>query len=538
MKSLSNDHGNGLNCLKESRVVRRREGFMKRVQMLFWLTAAPFGLIGSARGGTVNLADGIPGTFVSGQSFNETRGVDVTVMSLSNRSLSAMTLEELNISTPSATVRARIYDSNPAFLIAAGEVPVSMGSHLAVTVPISATLVSGKSYRLCFFVDAGGSGGSAALFDPAPSSVGGFPYTDQSGELRVNQAYSSASDAFPTGANIFVPEIKFELCPLPSSMDLISGTSVGLLTAQGFNGTRGVEVTVKPACGNLLVGSMTLSVLSIASPSATVGARIYDSNTTALIASVSTTVLTGTALSVSVPISVVLASGGHYRLCFFVNAGSLGASANLADPSPPGPGGFPYTDASSALVIDQAYAFGSDAFPTNLDAGVPLIRIGTFQPRPPTLGFCFGDGADPGHATHCPCGNNGAAGNGCANSVNPSGANLSASGASSPDTIVLSGSGMPATATCTYLQGDALDDVVFGDGVRCAGGTLIRLSTKTNAGGMSKFPSAGDLSVSTRGVVTPGSGAVRYYQAQYRNAAATFCPPATINITNGLRIIW
>mgnify|MGYP000854040137 CR=1 FL=1 len=43
---------------------------------------------------------------------------------------------------------------------------------------------------------------------------------------------------------------------------------------------------------------------------------------------------------------------------------------------------------------------------------------------PPAItAFCAGDGALVDHTTPCPCGNNGAAGNGCANSVVATGAN-------------------------------------------------------------------------------------------------------------------
>jgi hypothetical protein len=97
---------------------------------------------------------------------------------------------------------------------------------------------------------------------------------------------------------------------------------------------------------------------------------------------------------------------------------------------------------------------------------------------------------------------------------------------------------MPATASCIFLQGDALADTVFGDGVRCAGGTLTRLRTRTASAGAAHFPGTGDPSLSTRGGVTPGSGVLRWYQTYYRNASATFCPPATFNVTNGWRVVW
>jgi hypothetical protein len=153
--------------------------------------------------------------------------------------------------------------------------------------------------------------------------------------------------------------------------------------------------------------------------------------------------------------------------------------------------------------------------------------------------FCFGDGLDTSHTTQCPCGNNGAAGHGCANSVNPSGANLDATGTTNPDTIVLAGSGMPVTAACIYLQGDLFDDAAFGDGVRCVGGTLLRLRAKVNSGGASQFPDSTDtVTLSQRGGVTPGSGVTRAYQTYYRNAAAAFCPPETFNVTDGATIVW
>jgi hypothetical protein len=161
---------------------------------------------------------------------------------------------------------------------------------------------------------------------------------------------------------------------------------------------------------------------------------------------------------------------------------------------------------------------------------------------------CFGDGSDPS-ATPCPCANFGAAGHGCANSVNSSGALLEAFGHTAidpillTDTVVLAGSGMPSSATSVFLQGSRViaHGVVFGDGVRCAGGTLIRMAVKICSGGAAHFPGPGDPSVSQRGGVTPGSGAARVYQTYYRNPDPTFCPPPqgnTWNVTSGITIVW
>jgi hypothetical protein len=161
---------------------------------------------------------------------------------------------------------------------------------------------------------------------------------------------------------------------------------------------------------------------------------------------------------------------------------------------------------------------------------------------------CFGDGSDP-TLVACPCANFGTAGHGCASSVNPSGALLAAFGHSNSDpvtmtdTVVLASSGMPSSATSVFLQGDAAlpHGAVFGDGVRCAGGALIRLAVKVASGGTAHFPGPGDLSVSQRGSVTLGRGATRLYQTYYRNPDPTFCPRPqgnTWNVTNSVTIVW
>jgi len=166
-----------------------------------------------------------------------------------------------------------------------------------------------------------------------------------------------------------------------------------------------------------------------------------------------------------------------------------------------------------------------------VDAAVLLDLNGV-----PSQAYCFGDGT----GTACPCGNVGAPGNGCPSSLNANGANLAASGPSSlaNDTLVLSGTGMP-NSSALYFQGTTQvgggSGAVFGDGLRCAAGSIVRLKTVMNLAGASQFPGPGDPSVSVRGmVVAPGT---RTYQVWYRNAAA-FCNPETFNLTNGVLVTW
>ena len=159
-------------------------------------------------------------------------------------------------------------------------------------------------------------------------------------------------------------------------------------------------------------------------------------------------------------------------------------------------------------------------------------------------GFCFGDGsslscvANPGAGSGC---GDGAPGHGCANSVNPNGALLEAYGTPSVslDSLQLRGSGMPNSSSL-YFQGTtqlgAGLGAYFGDGLRCAGGSVIRLGTKVNAVGASQYPSGADQPVSVRGAVPPGS--VRTYQVWYRNAAGGFCTSSTFNLSNGVSVTW
>jgi hypothetical protein len=151
----------------------------------------------------------------------------------------------------------------------------------------------------------------------------------------------------------------------------------------------------------------------------------------------------------------------------------------------------------------------------------------------------------PGDFTNaiCPCGNIGALGNGCANSTGSFGGSLSSTGDASrgADTFVLVGSLMPGNSSALYFQGTTLTGggfgTVFGDGLRCASGSVLRLATKTNsASGGSLYPDTGEIAVSIRGAI-PAAGATRFYQVWYRNAAV-FCTASTFNLTNALEVAW
>jgi hypothetical protein len=190
-------------------------------------------------------------------------------------------------------------------------------------------------------------------------------------------------------------------------------------------------------------------------------------------------------------------------------------------------GMYPPSNATSAANWDQTTDGGK------LMANA-LLAVST--PPVSSTPYCSGDGS----GTACPCGNSGLANNGCASSVNANGAHLSTTGTPSlaNDTLVLAGSGMPDSSTL-YFQGTTQANggmgTMFGDGLRCAAGTIVRLKTTPNVNGSSQYPTMVDLSVSVRGAV--GAPGTRTYQVWYRNAAA-FCTPSTFNLSNGVIVVW
>ncbi|HEV8113580.1 MAG TPA: thrombospondin type 3 repeat-containing protein [Planctomycetota bacterium] len=157
--------------------------------------------------------------------------------------------------------------------------------------------------------------------------------------------------------------------------------------------------------------------------------------------------------------------------------------------------------------------------------------------------FCFGDGT----GAACPCANNGAAGHGCENSGGSGGAQLTVTGTPSlsADTLVFTASGERPTAFTIFLQGNLeIAPVHFGDGLRCAGGSLKRLYAKSASGGVVVAPQGAEPSVSARSAAlgdTIQAGQIRIYQTYYRDPSATFCPTppgGTFNSSNAYRVSW
>jgi hypothetical protein len=200
-----------------------------------------------------------------------------------------------------------------------------------------------------------------------------------------------------------------------------------------------------------------------------------------------------------------------------VQTGSALTSTELRPPANLPPGSY------SLVLVANGFASDPIAFPS-------IPGIGT---------LCAGDGT----IALCPCFNNGAPAHGCDNSAATGGAIVSGSGTPSlaHDSVVLATSGEMPTALSIVLQGDSIIAVVpFGDGLRCAGGTLKRLYTKHAVGGAITAPQAGDPSISARSAAlgdTIPLGGTRVYQVYYRDPSLTFCP-AGFNATNAVAVTW
>ncbi|MCB9916318.1 MAG: hypothetical protein H6828_14415 [Planctomycetes bacterium] len=169
----------------------------------------------------------------------------------------------------------------------------------------------------------------------------------------------------------------------------------------------------------------------------------------------------------------------------------------------------------------------------NVVVGKTFADVWGGSPAGPGTAFCFGDGT----GTACPCGNAGAAGEGCANSTG-GGAILAGTGSASIGSadLVLSASQVPVNQPTLFFQGDNAvaggAGTVFGDGLRCAGGNVVRLQVRVaNASGVA----ATTVNVSSKGGVVMGD--VKRYQAWYRDPASSPCG-AFFNLSNGYEITW
>jgi len=206
--------------------------------------------------------------------------------------------------------------------------------------------------------------------------------------------------------------------------------------------------------------------------------------------------------------------------------------------------GISATGCSSALGTNDPFAWilassgdtlGSFTAGNGFDIGSPGVYIA------PSAGcssgavgtsYCFGDGS----GTPCPCSNIGAGGEGCANSTG-NGAELAGAGTDSValGNLVLSAINLVPNQPILFFQGNNAvnsgNGNVFGAGLRCAGGGVIRLEVLF-ADAAGEASTTGNIPAAT-GV---SAGDLKRYQGWYRNPGGP-CS-ASFNLTQGLEISW
>jgi hypothetical protein len=218
-----------------------------------------------------------------------------------------------------------------------------------------------------------------------------------------------------------------------------------------------------------------------------------------------------------------------YNFEFVLNSPLTATTGSPISIDPPGT---PVNSLSSFFVIDDGLGNPTSVVTYPITSG-SIVNAGNSA-----FGtvVCAADNA----YWSCPCSNNTNSYSGCRNSVNAVGASLENSGLPqvSADQARLDVTGMPPSTVCLFFQGTSFASpaLAFGDGLRCATGSIVRLGTVGAVNGTASYPGPNDPALHLTGSI-PGAGGVRTYQAWYRNAAA-YCTSATFNLSNGLEVSW
>jgi plastocyanin len=184
--------------------------------------------------------------------------------------------------------------------------------------------------------------------------------------------------------------------------------------------------------------------------------------------------------------------------------------------------------AANPRTNDRYDYFCLPHFGMGMTGGVTITSPG------PGEAFCSGDGS----GTACPCGNTGNSGEGCANDTG-SGALMSGAGSASisADDLVLNVVNLTQGPGLFFQGNNAVNSAngnPFGDGLRCAGGSVIRLEVQfANAG--NNFSTQTSLPIAASGGANVGQ--TKRYQYWYRDAGTSPCN-SLFNLSNGYEVTW
>ncbi|MFN0008848.1 MAG: nidogen-like domain-containing protein [Planctomycetota bacterium] len=228
-----------------------------------------------------------------------------------------------------------------------------------------------------------------------------------------------------------------------------------------------------------------------------------------------------------------------------VNSGGLANFSSVEAPGNPASSMATFTpDCSQAGQSFNVTYTATDNF--NPAGSTQLIVCIDVTLSPPEE-FCPGD-----TLAACPCGNPGAAGNGCANSAFPGGAHLAAVGdpCLGADTIAFTATGVrPSTLALLFQGSSETAGNPVNDGNICVSGNVKRLwiwknqfSSTLSGPGSTTMPDTTGITVSQRSAArgdTILSGSTRTYQVWYRDSPSFACAfPSNTNYTSGIRVLW
>lgn len=329
----------------------------------------------------------------------------------------------------------------------------------------------------------------------------------------------------------------FDVSAVGSTVN-VKSAAIGYIQAGGVNGTT--------AAVNLII----YDGITWAGGFPTLGAEVFDfgSATGGLIGVTSSAINSIDLSGFNIPITSGKAVITWWMEIQTTGDCASGYPANFATDYPTGAANCNVHQKNLIYILGQGWRDASTATVSGFQlcpiyyAGNWLIRS-CMEPAGAVQPFCFGDGS---LATGCPCGNLGAIGNGCENSIGTSGALLTSAGTTVPDTMVLTSSGELPSSLSIFLQGttESTTGLTYGDGVRCVTGALKRLYVKSASGGVATAPVGSDLSITARSAAAGDPippGGLRFYQVYYRDPNSVFCPNPpgnTWNVSSGLKITW
>jgi len=164
-----------------------------------------------------------------GQSFNETRGINITP--LVDFQVDSITLNSFSlIDSEPAPGGWRIYDSNSKALL--GSVDTILTNE-TITLPLNFIFTEGNNYRISFFAGGQGNSGTFAI---SPAPFGNFIPFVVNELIQVNGAFSTIEDAFPNNDNLALPLISLTGEPVLDSTSVPEPNSLlGLLAVSVFS---------------------------------------------------------------------------------------------------------------------------------------------------------------------------------------------------------------------------------------------------------------------------------------------------------------